>query len=118
MKANDSLKIPIPNKYEAKYVLSDNINRIYFLLTDLTQFQAINNNTQFHTLFADIMNNQQFTYTLIEMFSLDHNKKVTWEISSKSPNICLTFQFELIKNTLNDTTLLNFQITNICIVAN
>ena len=111
MKTNDSLKIPIPKKYEVQYVFSDNINRIYFLLTDLNQFQTINNNTQFNMLFADIMNNQQFTYILNEMLSLDHNKKVTWEISSKSPNICLIFQFELIKNTLNDTTLVNFQIT-------
>lgn len=111
MKTNDSLKIPIPKKYEVQYVFSDNINRIYFLLTDLNQFQTINNKTQFNMLFADIMNNQPFTYILNEMLSLDHNKKVTWEISSKSPNICLTFQFELIKNTLNDTTLVNFQIT-------
>ena len=112
MKPNTSCKIPIPKTYEAKYVFSDNINRIYFLLTDLSQFQLINSQTQLLDLFSGIIPpNEQFTYTLNDMLSLDHSKKVSWELSRKVPQINLLFQFELIKNTLNDTTLLHFLIT-------
>ena len=93
----------LPKTFETKYVFEDTINRIYFLLTEQSNISFITSKTSLTSLFAL---QSALTYSIRGMLSLEHNKKLCWQISSKNPDLTLNCVFNLVKNTLDNTTLL------------
>lgn len=105
---HDKESYKLPKIFETKTVFEDTINRIYFLLTEQNNIRFITSRTSLTSLFAL---RSSLTYSIREMLSLEHNKKLCWEISSKDHDLTLNCLFNLLKNTLDNTTLLVFEMS-------
>ena len=99
-----------PNKYEATYVFSDTISRLFLTLTELANIEELNKGTQLPFLFTDKPMPLSFTYTVGEITSLEYSKKLGWFVSNKTIPTAIHETFTLISNTLDNTTLLTFEI--------
>ena len=99
-----------PNKYEATYVFSDTISRLFLTLAELVNIEELNKGTQLPYLFTDKPTPLTFTYTVGEITSLEYSKKLSWTIDNKSIPTPIHETFTLISNTLDNTTLLTFEI--------
>ena len=97
-----------PNKYEATYVFSDTISRLFLTLAELVNIEELNKGTQLPYLFTDKPTPLTFTYTVGEITSLEYSKKLSWTIDNKSIPTPIHETFTLISNTLDNTTLLTF----------
>ena len=73
-----------PNKYEATYVFSDTISRLFLTLAELVNIEELNKGTQLPYLFTDKPTRLTFTYTVGEITSLEYSKKLSWTIDNKS----------------------------------
>ena len=73
-----------PNKYEATYVFSDTISRLFLTLAELVNIEELNKGTQLPYLFTDKPTPLTFTYTVGEITSLEYSKKLSWTIDNKS----------------------------------
>ena len=101
---------PFPNKYEATYVFSDTISRLFLTLAELANIEELNKGTQLPFLFTDKPMPLSFTYTVGEITSLEYSKKLGWFVSNKTIPTAIHETFTLISNTLDNTTLLTFEI--------
>lgn len=99
-----------PNKYEATYVFSDTISRLFLTLAELANIEELNKGTQLPFLFTDKPMPLSFTYTVGEITSLEYSKKLGWLVSNKTIPTAIHETFTLISNTLDNTTLLTFEI--------
>lgn len=97
-------------KHEASYVFSDTISRISKILNDKKIIENLNSQTQLPYLFIDKPIPLTFNYSLIESNSVEHKKKLTWMISSPTIPTNIHYTFNLVSNTLDNTTLLVFEI--------
>ena len=99
-----------PNKYEATYVFSDTISRLFLTLAELANIEELNKGTQLPFLFTDKPMPLSFTYTVGEITSLEYSKKLGWLVSNTTIPTAIHETFTLISNTLDNTTLLTFEI--------
>ena len=99
-----------PTKYEATYVYMDTISRICLALSDITNIQSLNNKTQLPYLFTDKPTPVSFEYEVKEFTSLEYSKTISWLLSSKEVPTQIIYSFNLTPNTLDNSTLLVFEI--------
>ena len=99
-----------PKKYEASYVFSDTISRLFLTLAELHNIEELNSKTQLPYLFTDKPTPLTFSYTVGEITSLEYSKKVIWRLDNKTVPTPIFYTFTLISNTLDNTTLLVFEI--------
>ena len=100
----------IPMKFEASYVFSDTINRIDNILTDIQKIKLINTKTQIPYIFTNRPIPIEFNFTLTNLLSLEHHKKVTWELTTQLMLIIIEYNFSITWNTLDNSTFLVFEI--------
>lgn len=101
---------PLSKKYEASYVLSSPITRVSQILNEIRHIEELNSKTQLPFIFTDKPIPLSFTYTVIEFTSVEHNKKLTWLLSSPNIPSSIHYTFNLVSNTLDNTTFLVFEI--------
>ena len=94
----------LPKKYEASYVFTDCITRIWPLINDIKNIETIIPSEQLSTILIDECNSP-FEYSIMEMSSLECTKKVTCQIKKKNIQTQLSANFSLVSNTLDNTTL-------------
>ena len=104
-------KQSFPKKFEASYVFSDRISRLYLLLSDSTHLESLNKKTQLPFLFTDKPVPLNYDFCVSQMLSLEHNKSINWTITSGSIPVVIHEEFNLVKNTLDNTTLLTFALS-------
>ena len=110
MDSSSQKPIHFPKKYEASYVFSDTISRLFLTLAELHNIEELNKQTQLPFLFTDKPTPLTFSYTVGEITSLEYSKKVIWILSNKTIPTPIHYTFTLIANTLDNTTLLVFEI--------
>ena len=110
MDSSSQKPIHFPKKYEASYVFSDTISRLFLTLAELHNIEELNKQTQLPFLFTDKPTPLTFTYTVGEITSLEYSKKVSWILNNKTIPTPIHYTFTLISNTLDNTTLLVFEI--------
>lgn len=104
-------------KYEVSFVYNEPVSRVCTILSDAKKIEELNNKTQLPYLFTDKPIPMQFNYILGEYTSVEYKKTINWALESKDiPPI--TFCFHIIANTLDNTTLLIFEIglTHTCVI--
>ena len=74
----------VPKKYEASYVFSDTISRLFLTLAELHNIEELNSKTQLPYLFTDKPTPLTFSYTVGEITSLEYSKKVIWRLDNKT----------------------------------
>lgn len=99
-----------PLKFEASYVFSDTINRIDNILTDIQKIKLINSKTQIPFIFTHRPVPIEYNFTLTNLIGLEHHKRVTWELTTQFFPIKIEYNFALTWNTLDNSTLLVFEI--------
>ena len=99
-----------PQKYEASYVFSDTISRLFLTLAELHNIEELNKKTQLPFLFTVKLTPLTFSYTVGEITSLEYSNKVIWRLDNKNVPTPIFYTFTLIANTLDNTTLLVFEI--------
>ena len=99
-----------PMTFEASYVFSDTINRIDNILTDIQKIKLINTKTQIPFIFTNKPIPIDFNFTLTNVLSLEHHKKVTWELTTQLMPIMIDYNFSITLNTLDNSTFLVFEI--------
>lgn len=104
------MEMSFSKKHEASYVFSDNISRISKILNDKKVIEGLNSQTQLPYLFTEKPIPSAFNYYLIEFNSVEHKKKLTWMLSSPNIPSNIHYTFNLVSNTLDNTTLLVFEI--------
>ena len=100
----------IPKKFETSYVYNDSISRISLLLTQNENIEKINKKTQLSYLFTDKPKPIQFNYILIENSSSDISSEISWNINSNEIPTPILYNFKLLSNTIDNSTLLIFQL--------
>lgn len=102
----------IPKKFEVSYVFNENMNRIVTLLTEIKNIEKINKNTQLAYIFTNNTTPITFEYTLKMFTTLDYSVKFSWNIENKSLPTIFTYNFDLVKNTVDkeNSTLLIFDV--------
>ena len=100
----------IPKKFETSYVYNDSISRISLLLTQNENIEKINKKTQLPYLFTDKPKPIQFNYNLAENSSSDISSEISWNINSNEIPTPILYNFKLLSNTIDKTTLLIFQL--------
>ena len=102
----------IPKKFEVSYVFNENMNRIVTLLTEIKNIEKINKNTQIAYIFTNNTTPITFEYTLKMFTTLDYSVKFSWNIENKSLPTIFTYNFDLVKNTVDkeNSTLLVFDV--------
>ena len=97
-------KIKFPKKYEASYILSENIDRIYNIIT-LNNFEKITNQTSIKTSLTNYPIFSPLNYQIDEYSELNFSKGLIFLIN----NIELPFDIQVIflfkTNTIDNTTL-------------
>lgn len=99
-----------PMKFEASFVFSDTINRIDNILTDIQKIKLINTKTQIPYIFTNRPIPIEFNFTLTNLLSLEHHKKVTWELTTQFMPIIIEYNFSITWNTLDNSTFFEFKI--------
>lgn len=99
-----------PTKYEATYVYMDTISRIFLVLSEAANIKSLNNKTQLPYLFTDKPTPISFEYELKEFTSLDYSKTISYLLTSKEVPTQIIFSFNLTPNTLDNSTLLVFEL--------
>ena len=100
-----------PKKYEASYVfISDNINRIYSLLTTVSNIEKLNQKTQLPYLFTDKPYPIKFDYSIGEITTGKYSISFSWNINSKEIPTPFIYFFKLVSNTLDNSILFNFEV--------
>ena len=100
-----------PKKYEASYVfISDNIYRIYSLLTTVTNIEKLNQKTQLPYLFTDKPYPIKFDYSIGEITTGKYSISFSWNINSKEIPTPFIYFFKLVSNTLDNSILFNFEV--------
>ena len=97
-----------PMKFEASFVFLDTINRIDNILTDIQKINLINTKTQIPYIFTNRPIPIEFNFTLTNLLSLEHHKKVTWELTTQFMPIIIEYNFSITWNTLDNSTFLVF----------
>ena len=102
----------IPKKFEVSYVFNENMNRIVTLLTEIKNIEKLNKNTQLAYIFTNNTIPITFDYTLKMFTTLDYSVKFSWNIENKSLPTNFTYNFDLVKNTVDkeNSTLLVFDV--------
>ena len=100
-----------PKKYEASYVfISDDINRIYSLLTETEIIEKLNQKTQLPYLFTDKPYPIKFDYSIGEITTGKYLISFSWNINSHEIPTPFIYFFKLTSNTLDNSILLNFEV--------
>ena len=100
-----------PKKYEASYVfISDNIYRIYSLLTTVTNIEKLNQKTQLPYLFTDKPYPIKFDYSIGEITTGKYSITFSWNIKSNEIPTPFIYFFKLVSNTLDNSILFNFEV--------
>ena len=100
-----------PKKYEASYVfISDDINRIYSLLTETENIEKLNQKTQLPYLFTDKPYPIKFDYSIGEITTGKYLISFSWNINSHEIPTPFIYFFKLTSNTLDNSILLNFEV--------
>ena len=100
-----------PKKYEASYVfISDNIYRIYSLLTTVSNIEKLNQKTQLPYLFTDKPYPIKFDYSIGEITTGKYSISFSWNINSKEIPTPFIYFFKLVSNTLDNSILFNFEV--------
>ena len=97
-------------KFETSYVFHDTISRISSLLTNQENIEKINKKTQLPYLFTDKPYPMIFTYLLKENSCSEISSIISWIINSKEIPTSFTYIFTLSSNTIDNSTLLIFEI--------
>ena len=100
-----------PKKYEASYVfISDDINRIYSLLTETENIEKLNQKTQLPYLFTDKPYPIKFDYSIGEITTGKYLISFSWNINSHEIPTPFIYFFKLTSNTVDNSILLNFEV--------
>lgn len=99
-----------PKKYSTSYVFNDTISRLFIILAELHNIEELNQKTLLPYLFTNKPTPLTFNYRVGEITSLEYSKKITWILESKNVPSPIHYTFTLTLNTLNNTTLLEFEI--------
>ncbi len=97
-------------KFETSYVFHDTISRISSLLTIQENIEKINKKTQLPYIFTDKPYPVIFTYLLKENSCSEITSIISWIINSKEIPTSFTYIFTLSLNTIDNSTLLIFEI--------
>ena len=100
----------IPKKFETSYVFKDLMTSIFSLLIQNENIEKLNNNTQLPYLFTNKPIPIKFKYLLKEKKCSDINSKISWLINSNQIPTSFSYNYKLISNTIDNSTLLIFQI--------
>lgn len=100
----------ISKKYEVFFVYNEPVSRVCTLLSDPKKIAELNSKTQLPYLFTDKPIPLQFNYILGEYTSVEYKKKINWILESKDIPTSINYCFHIIANTLDNTSLLIFQI--------
>jgi hypothetical protein len=100
----------IPKKFETSYVFKDIMTSIFSLLIQNENIEKLNNNTQLPYLFTNKPIPIKFKYLLKEKKCSDINSKISWLINSNQIPTSFSYNYKLISNTIDNSTLLIFQI--------
>ena len=100
----------IPKKFETSYVFKDLMTSIFSLLIQNENIEKLNNNTQLPYLFTNKPIPIKFIYLLKEKKCSDINSKISWLINSNQIPTSFSYNYKLISNTIDNSTLLIFQI--------
>lgn len=99
----------ISKKYEASYVFNAPISRVTLLLNETKHINALNSKTQLPYLFTDKPIPLTFNVSLIEITSLEYSNRFSWLFSSSNIPSSIYYNFNLVSNTLDNTTFLVFE---------
>ena len=100
----------IKKKFETSYVFKDLMTSIFSLLIQNENIEKLNNNTQLPYLFTNKPIPIKFKYLLKEKKCSDINSKISWLINSNQIPTSFSYNYKLISNTIDNSTLLIFQI--------
>ena len=100
----------IPKKFETSYVFNDLMTSIFSLLIQNENIEKLNNNTQLPYLFTNKPIPLTFNYLLKENKCSDISSKISWLINSNKIPTSFSYNYKLISNTIDNSTLLIFQI--------
>jgi hypothetical protein len=100
----------IPKKFETSYVFNDLMTSIFSLLIQIENIEKLNNNTQLPYLFTNKPIPLTFNYLLKENKCSDISSKISWLINSNKIPTSFSYNYKLISNTIDNSTLLIFQI--------
>ena len=100
----------IPKKFETSYVFKDLMTSIFSLLIQNENIEKLDNNTQLPYLFTNKPIPIKFKYLLKEKKCSDINSKISWLINSNQIPTSFSYNYKLISNTIDNSTLLIFQI--------
>lgn len=99
----------ISKKYEASYVFTAPINRLTQLLNNSKHINELNSRTQLPYLFTDKPIPLTFAISLIEITSIEYSNRFSWLLSSPNIPSPVYYNFNLVSNTLDDTTFVVFE---------
>lgn len=94
-----------PKKYEASYVFNDSICRLWPLINCQKNIEIIFREVSL-SIPLNEEDNSDFSFSVVDMTSIECNKKVTWLISGRKSPTKISASFILVSNTLDDSTLL------------
>jgi len=100
----------IPKKFETSYVFNDLMTSIFSLLIQNENIEKLNSNTQLPYLFTNKPIPLTFNYLLKKNKCSDISSKISWLINSNKIPTSFSYNYKLISNTIDNSTLLIFQI--------